>query len=274
MANLNTQRIAFIGFGEVGARFARDLMARPHISVSAYDKKLDDAATAAPVRERAEETRTRLADTLAEAIAEAPIVLSAVTASQTIAAAEAARTVLRPGQIYFDVNSAAPRTKSKAHAVIAASGASYVEGAVMAAVAAPGIAVPILAGGVAAWPLAETLNAIGFKITPVSEDIGRASAMKLCRSIVIKGLETLMVDCAEAARRGNVENEVFQSLNASYPGIDWQRLAADMRERVETHGIRRSEEMMEAAEMVRDIGLDPALAEAIAGAQRRGAKKH
>ncbi len=272
MSVANTQRISFIGFGEVGTRFARDLMSHPHVSISAFDKKMNDATTAGSVQDRAKSTRVLLAPTVADAARDATFIISAVTASQTLTAAEAARAALRPGQIYFDVNSAAPSTKQAAAKIIEASGAAYVEGAVMAAVAKPGVAVPILAGGKAAVSMAETLNALGFKITPVAEEIGRASAMKLCRSIVIKGLEALMVDCSEAAKRGNVEAEVYASLAGTYPSIDWRALAATMRERVETHGVRRSEEMMEAAEMIRDVGLDSSLAQAVAAAQRRGAK--
>jgi 3-hydroxyisobutyrate dehydrogenase-like beta-hydroxyacid dehydrogenase len=131
----------------------------------------------------------------------------------------------------------------------------------------------MLIGGPAAQRTADALNALGFAMTPVAETFGRASAIKLCRSIVIKGLEALMVDCAAATSAFQVERDVYASLGATYPSIDWAALAADMGERVATHGVRRAAEMREAAAMLADAGLVPDLAAAVADAQARGAKK-
>jgi 3-hydroxyisobutyrate dehydrogenase-like beta-hydroxyacid dehydrogenase len=137
----------------------------------------------------------------------------------------------------------------------------------------PGLAVPILAGGPAAEAAARLLNPLGMKLTPVATEHGRASAMKLCRSIVIKGLEALMVDCAAASARWDVADVVYASLGETYPSIDWAALAANMGERVATHGVRRAAEMREAADMLAELGLDDSLARAVADAQQRGARK-
>jgi 3-hydroxyisobutyrate dehydrogenase-like beta-hydroxyacid dehydrogenase len=144
---------------------------------------------------------------------------------------------------------------------------------VMAAVLVPGISVPILAGGPIAEAAAVDLNKLGMNLTAVASEYGRASAMKLCRSIMIKGWEALLVDCAAAARHWDVEREVFGSLDATYPSIDFRALAADMGERVATHGVRRAAEMREAADMLADMGLVPDLSRAVADAQERGAQK-
>jgi 3-hydroxyisobutyrate dehydrogenase-like beta-hydroxyacid dehydrogenase len=196
-----------------------------------------------------------------------------VTADQTEAVARQAAGWLRPGQIFVDVNSASPMTKQRAAASVQQSGANYVEAAVMAPVRVPGIHVPILAGGPTSGDVAKVLNALGMNVTPVAIEFGRASAIKLCRSIVIKGLEALMVDCSAATKHFGVEAEVYGSLGASYPSIDWQQLAADMSERVATHGIRRAAEVREASDMVAEIGRNAALLRAVADAQERGAKK-
>jgi 3-hydroxyisobutyrate dehydrogenase-like beta-hydroxyacid dehydrogenase len=110
-------------------------------------------------------------------------------------------------------------------------------------------------------------------LTPVATEFGRASAMKLCRSIMIKGLEALMVDCAAASEAQDVKDYVFGSLAETFPSIDWPALAENMRERVATHGVRRSAEMFEAGEMLSAIGMDPGLANAVAEAQLRGARR-
>ncbi len=268
----NTLSIAFIGFGEVGTRFSRDLTSRPDVAIAAYDILIDTPATAAAWADRARGVRVRPCSSAQEACAGASIVISAVTASQAETVAAGAAAFLGPGQIFFDVNSASPGTKQRASAAVTAAGAAYVEGAVMAPVLKPGIAVPILAGGEAADALAERLNALGFAITPVAREIGRASSMKLCRSIIIKGLEALMVDCARASKAANVEAEVFASLGATFPSIDWPALAEDMAERVATHGVRRSAEMAEAAAMLTELGVHPGLAQAVSDAQLRGVK--
>lgn len=266
-----TLSIALIGFGEVGRTFARGWCAGGSARVAAYDLTFDDPARAAEPMAAARDIGVRVARSGAEAAEGAAVVVSAVTADQTLAVARDAAGYLTPGQILLDVNSASPRTKIAAAALVQASGAAYVEGAVMAPVRAPGLRVPILAGGPAAETLAGLLNPLGMAIRPVARVHGRASAMKLSRSIMIKGLEALIIDAARAARTFDVEAEVYGSLAETFPGIDWPALAATMAERVAVHGVRRAAEMREAADMLADAGLDPALALAVADAQARGA---
>ncbi len=274
MPGQNTTRIGFIGFGEVGQRFARDFGLTDGVVLSAYDIVFDDERLRAERLQTAHALGVVAADSAKALCAAADIVISAVTADQTEAVARATAPLLRAGQIFLDVNSAAPGTKVRAAVAVNAHGADYVEAAVMAAVLAPGIRVPILAGGPLAAATAARLNGFGMNMTPVSSDYGRASAIKLCRSIVIKGLEALMVDCAQATQYFNVEEEVYASLGKTYPSIDWAALAADMGERVATHGVRRAAEMREAGDMLRDAGFNPGLAHAVADAQSRGARRN
>ena len=270
--NANAIRIAMIGFGEVGQRFARDLLARDNVQIRAYDIVFD-GDPAGPARKAiAAKIGVEAAPTSAGAISGAQFIFSAVTADQTERVAAAIAPLLRTGQVFIDVNSASPETKKRAAALIRASGADYLEAAVMAPVLKPGLAVPILAGGPRAAVIADDLNRLGMNITAATIEYGRASAMKLCRSIMIKGWEALIVDCAAAAKAWDVEAEVFGSLATSYPSIDWPALAADMGERVATHGVRRAAEMREAADMLSELGRDPALSRAVADAQLRGAK--
>lgn len=270
MPAANRVHIAFIGFGEVGQTFARDLLARDGVRVSAFDVLVGQRA-GERIERCAAELGVALHESAAAATRGAEVVVSAVTASRAEAVAEAARGFLVPGQVFLDVNSAAPSTKQRAARHVEAAGARYVEGAVMAPVLRPGIQVPILAGGPRAAEAASLLNALGMNLTPVATDYGIASATKLCRSLVIKGLEAIMVDCAAASEAWGVKDPVFASLARTYPAIDWHALAEDMRERVAVHGARRAAEMREAAEMLGALGLDPALALAVADAQARGA---
>lgn len=271
MATANTTNIAFIGFGEVGQTFARGFLMHDGVRIRAYDilsgRPAGDALAA-----RAAEIGVTFCEQPEMAALDADFVISAVTASQAEAVAQSARHWLKPGQIFLDVNSASPSTKQRAAQDVEATGAHYVEGAVMAPVLKPGLKVPILSGGPRAAEASAALNALGMNLTPVSETHGIASAMKLCRSIIIKGLEALMVDCAEASERWGVKDRVFASLHETFPSIDFNDLAENMRERVATHGVRRAAEMAEAGDMLAALGMNPDLAHAVSAAQLRGAK--
>jgi 3-hydroxyisobutyrate dehydrogenase-like beta-hydroxyacid dehydrogenase len=264
--------IAFIGFGEVGETFARDFRASGKTRLAAYDILFPDRLQGKGRRDAAQVLDVRIAKDTADAVRGADIVISAVTAASALDVAAHAGRDIGAGQVFLDVNSASPSTKRLAAVEVERNGAHYVEGAVMAAVQAPGFKVPILAGGPHAVETAERLNALGMKLQPVSNEIGRASAMKLCRSIMIKGLEALLHDCSRAAKGWDVEKEVYASLSATYPSIDWRQQVAYADERVATHGIRRAAEMREAAVMLHELGLPDGLSRAIAQVQETGAK--
>lgn len=265
-------RIAFIGYGEVGQLFAGSLGAHSEVRVAAYDILFEDPQKGAELRRRASESGVRAASSAGEACRDADIVISAVTADSAIAAAEQAALWLGPSQTYVDLNSVSPATKAMIAAFVREKGAQFVEFAVMAPVSEPGIQVPILSGGETAEAVSARLNALGMRITPVSTEIGTASATKLCRSIVIKGMEALMVDFTLASQRAGVLPAVLASLNASYPGMDWENLAKVMMSRVRQHGIRRAAEMREAGRMIDELGLDGSLARAIADRHESFAK--
>jgi 3-hydroxyisobutyrate dehydrogenase-like beta-hydroxyacid dehydrogenase len=265
--------LAFIGFGEVGQTFATGFLGKDGVKLAAYDLLFDRPEKRGELIARAGTLGVRVAADAPDAGQGAAIVVSAVTAAAAGEVAEAAARWLQPGQLFLDVNSASPGTKQTAARAVEAAGAHFVEGAVMAAVAGPGLKVPILAGGPAAGRAADILNALGMNLTPVATEIGRASATKLARSIVMKGIEAALVQSAAAARRWDVEAEVLASLQATYPGIDWRKQAARAGERVARHGTRRAEEMREAGAMLADLGLDPGLCRAIAAVQEEGAKR-
>lgn len=264
-------QIAFIGYGEVGRLFARQFREQGVANIAAWDILFHDAVRGAAKREEARAAHVRAGTSAADAARDADIVFSCVTADQAEPVARAARAWLAPGQIFIDVNSAAPDTKRRAAAEVMAAGAHYIEAAVMAAVAPKGIGTAILSGGPEAARVAEILNPLGMDMTPVATEYGRASATKLSRSIMIKGIEALIVDSARAARAWGVAEDVFASLERTFPGIDFAELADSMAERVQKHGIRRAAEMREAADMLDDLGVHSGLARAVADAQERGA---
>ncbi len=247
--------IALIGYGEVGRILAEDLRAAGH-TVTAHDLKLAGPQAAA-LREHALAHGVSLAATQAEAVRGAELVLSAVTASQTLAVARASAPGLAPGAFFLDFNSASPGAKAQAAALVNAAGGRYVEGAVMTSVPPYRLKVPLLLGGPEAAALKPLLDELGFAATVHSEKLGVASATKMCRSVMIKGLEAMVIESFTTARFHGVEDAVIASLQETFPGIDWEKQASYFFQRVIEHGRRRSEEVREVAVTVREAGLVP-----------------
>jgi 3-hydroxyisobutyrate dehydrogenase-like beta-hydroxyacid dehydrogenase len=248
-------RIALIGYGEVGRILAEDLRARG-LAVAAHDLKLATPA-GEPLRTHAAAQGVRLATSAAEAVAGATLVVSAVTASQAVAVAEATAPALPRDAFFLDFNSASPGAKIRAAEVVHAAGGRYVEGAVMTSVPPYRSRVPLLLGGPHAAALKPLLDALGFAPTVHSAQLGVASATKMCRSVMIKGLEAMVIESFTTARAHGVEDAVIASLQETFPGIDWERQAAYFFQRVIEHGRRRSEEVREVAVTVREAGLEP-----------------
>ena len=248
--------IGLVGYGEVGRILAEDLRARG-LRVSAYDLKLDHDDTARPLRGHALAHGVSLCDDAADVARDADVVISAVTASQTVPVADAVAPGLRAGVFFLDLNSASPGAKQQAAQVIDGAGGRYVEGAVMTSVPPHRCQVPLLLGGAFAAELSPLINTLGFASRVASEHLGVASATKMCRSVMIKGLEAMVIESFTAARHHGVEDAVIASLQETFPGIDWEKQATYFFQRVIEHGRRRSEEVREVAQTVREAGLEP-----------------
>ena len=178
---------------------------------------------------------------------------------------------LQVHHIYADLNSVSPARKQEIEKAVQSSGAAFVEAAVMSAVRPHEHRVPMLLGGSAATMFAEKLRPFGMRLEVISDKVGPAAAVKMCRSIVMKGLEALLFECVLGATRYDADERVFTSLNESLPGIDWKNLANYMVGRVVVHGERRAREMEEVAETLRALGIDPIMAEATVRRQDWGA---
>src|SRR5215471_3103186 len=248
-------QIGLVGYGEVGRILAEDLR-KQDINVSAYDVKLGSNQET-PLRTHAEKFGVVLLASHAELAKQADFIVSAVTASQAVPVAQACAPAIRQGTWYLDFNSASPGAKQRAAALIDGAHGRYVEGAVMTSVPPYRIKVPLLLGGSGARELAPLLVALGFDAKVASEELGVASAVKMCRSIMIKGMEAMVIESLTTARAYGVEDAVLASLAETFPGIDWEKQGAYFFQRVIEHGRRRAEEVREVAETVREIGLTP-----------------
>jgi len=248
-------RVALIGYGEVGRILAEDLRAAD-VAVTAFDLKLH-AEAGEPMREHALLHGVVLVDSHVEAVRRAGLVVSAVTASQAVPVAASCAPGLAADAFFLDFNSASPGAKIRAAGLVNDAGGRYVEGAVMTSIPPYRIRVPLLLGGPDAAALLPHLEALGFAPRLASARLGVASATKMCRSVMIKGLEAMVIESFTAARHYGVEDAVIASLRETFPGIDWEQQASYFFQRVIEHGRRRSEEVREVAETVREAGLTP-----------------
>ncbi len=184
-----------------------------------------------------------------------------------MAAAQSTLGALTPDAFLLDVNSASPGVKRSASEAVNAAGGRYVEAAVMSSVPPKGLKTPMLLGGAHAQAFMEFTKALGLDAKVFSEEVGPASATKMCRSVMIKGVEALLAECLLSARHYGVEKTVLASLGDLLPNPDWEKHARYMISRSLLHGKRRAEEMREVARTVEDAGLDPWMSAAAAQRQ-------
>jgi 3-hydroxyisobutyrate dehydrogenase-like beta-hydroxyacid dehydrogenase len=205
---------------------------------------------------------------MAGALTERTVIIAAVTAANCVDAAREAADGIPQGAYYFDLNSVAPATKRAAAAAIEAAGGRYIEAAVMSPIGPKRIATPMLIGGHHAdsfLPIARSIGFTGIRVFDVH--VGRASAAKMCRSVMTKGLEALLTEGLLAARHHGVEAVVLESLQDLLPAADWEHVANYMIGRSQLHGRRRAEEMREAALAVSEAGIEPLMSLACATRQ-------
>jgi 3-hydroxyisobutyrate dehydrogenase len=248
-------RIALIGYGEVGSIFARDLAAAGEPDLVAFDSVPEKLVGVPP----------SLSAT--SAVTGADLVFVAVTAGSTLAAMESIAPGLGHGPLVVDVNSVSPATKQAAAKLIEHAGGRYVEAAVMSSVPPHGIRSPMLLGGPHAGLFMAMVQHLDMRLTAFSPEIGPASSVKMCRSVMIKGLEALATECFLTARHYGVEDHVLASLGDTLPHEDWPKLARYVISRALLHGRRRAEEMREVARTVADAGVEPLLSLPIAARQ-------
>jgi len=260
-------KVTIVGFGEAGPVFGKHLL-DAGFSVTAWDKRQDDASTAKQQIAKTHDLGITPGETMHKAVSSADLVISTVTASQAIVAATQAVDGLQAGCQWLDLNSVSPSTKQAIHDVMVDKGVLFTEGVAMDTVPSKGAQVPILLCGPESHSLSQRLNDVGLNTKSVSPELGTASTTKLLRSILIKGMEALFAESIEAAGKVGMQDEVMASLQATYPGLDWQTAAGYQLSRATLHAERRASEMREAGKLVTQLGIKPIMSDAIAARQQ------
>jgi 3-hydroxyisobutyrate dehydrogenase-like beta-hydroxyacid dehydrogenase len=254
--------LALIGFGEAGRTFAA---AGAWSAATVFDLKTDRAEAREAKRAEYVASGVQGRENAAAALAGRSLVLCLVTADQALAAAQTYAPLLSPGALWCDMNSVAPDTKRAAAAVIEAAGGRYVDVAVMAPVDPARLSVPLLVSGPHADAAVTGLLGLGFvKVRAVGDAVGRASSIKMVRSVMVKGIEALTAEMVLAAARAGVVGEVLSSL-----GPEWETRADYNLDRMLVHGLRRAAEMEEVAKTLESLGVEPAMTHGTIARQRR-----
>ena len=259
--------IGFIGFGEAAFHIAKGLRGAGAPALLGYDIHHRTPARGELIRSRASQAGAVLVDSPAELAGRCDVLLSLVTADRAAEAAHQNRPHLHPRHLYADLNSVSPALKEAIGKEISASAARYVEGAIMSPVPPKGHKVPIVVNGPFANDFIGAMGRYGMHLDAMNGEAGAAAAVKMCRSIVVKGMEAILLECLLASTRYGVGERVFGSLDESFPGFQWRDQAWYMAGRVFEHGERRAREMDEVAAMLRAAGIEPVMAEATARMQ-------
>jgi 3-hydroxyisobutyrate dehydrogenase-like beta-hydroxyacid dehydrogenase len=266
MTRRNTPRVSFIGFGEAGQAIASGLRDAGIERIAAWDI-LFPAASGARLKAAGETMGVRLANSAADAVAETEMIISAVTAASSLEAARSVEPHLSGAPYYLDINSVSPGRKQETAKMLAEK-ARYVDVAVIAPIHPLRHKTPLLIAGPHAQGISPLLNELEMKLSIVPGGTGKAAAIKMIRSVMIKGIEALTLECFLAASRAGLLEEVTASLKNNYPTLDFTKIAEYNIERMASHGERRAAEMEESSVTLRELGLDPLMVDATVKRQR------
>ena len=266
MSRRNAPCICFIGFGEAGQAMAAGLREAGVERIAAWDILFPEP-DGERLRQAGERIGVRRAGSAADAVREADLIVSAVTAASSLEAAGSVEPHLAGSPFYLDINSVSPGRKQQTARLLGPR-ARYVDVAVIAAINPARHRTPMLLAGPHAQAIVPLLRELEMQVSVAGPDVGAAAAIKMIRSVMIKGLEALTLECFLAAARAGVLDEVAASLNNNYPTLDWPKIIDYNLERMASHGTRRAAEMQEVADTLRELGIDPLMVEATVQRQR------
>jgi 3-hydroxyisobutyrate dehydrogenase-like beta-hydroxyacid dehydrogenase len=259
--------LCFIGFGEAGQAIAAGLREAGTVEKIAAWDLLFPQAEGGKLKAAADTIGVRCAGSAADAVRGADIIISAVTAASSTEAADSVKAHLAGKPFFLDINSVSPGRKQDS-AKLLADTARYVDVAVLAPIYPARHQTPLLLAGPHAEMIAPALAALSMRASVAGANVGAAAAIKMIRSVIMKGMEALTLECFLAAARAGVVDEVAASLRNNYPGLDWTKVIPYNLERMASHGERRAAEMEEVAVTLRELGVEPLMTTAIVKRQR------
>jgi 3-hydroxyisobutyrate dehydrogenase-like beta-hydroxyacid dehydrogenase len=272
---------AFIGFGELGTCLAEQLSRGGQFELRAYAPSRASTGAAEALQERLERGGAQRLGSITEAVADARAVVSVVPSSAALQTAEACAPLLADGTLYVDLTAASLADTEAAAALFDATGADYVDGAVLGTVATSGAEVPIVLSGPGASRWQALVAPAGLRVSVIDAPAGRATLLKLLRSVYMKGRDALIVEMTLAARRYGLEHEVLATVKGPGESVPFPQLAERVLCALAVHAGRRADELHASSEVVAAAGIDPVISRAgsqvlraLADLELRGAFDH
>ena len=254
--------IAWIGFGEAAYHISKGLRSQGFMNMKAYDRAKNDANRGEIIQKRSNEVGITLCDSPEEAVKEMKFVISLTSAKVAVAVAEEILPLMKEGQIFLDLNSTSPDTKQKISEVQRPTGVKICDVAVMGPVPLNGYRVPMLITGEGKQQFLEAMLPYGMRIESLDAPIGGASAVKMIRSVFMKGFPQVMLECLLAAEYYGVTEKMFDSLEETIGGKTVRQLANQLFMPTVIHAERRAAEMKEVVSMLHSIGMGAQMSEA------------
>jgi 3-hydroxyisobutyrate dehydrogenase-like beta-hydroxyacid dehydrogenase len=245
---VSTRGIAVLGLGEAGSRLAADLAAAG-VEVCGYDPYAADDVQVA-VRARDAES----------AVADCDVVLSVNTARVALDVAAATMPALGAGALYADLNTAAPQLKRELATLAAGVAVRFVDVALLGPVPTRGLRAPVLASGAGAHAFADVFGPLGMPVEVISAEAGDAAALKLVRSVFMKGLAAAVVESMQAADVAGHAEWLEREIAAMIGRPVLERALEGSRK----HAARRVDEMEAACDLLLELGVEPRIAAASA----------
>lgn len=255
-------KLGFIGFGEVGYEIAGGLVKEGLMEIYAFDPMQNHEKKGSYIKKQAEAAKVTLL-ACAEAVAEeCAIILSVTPGAAALDAAKSILGKLSQGKVLVDLSTSLPGTKKTIDILVRETGAKFVDGALMASLSQSHHKVPILLAGAGANEVIQALTPYGMKIEKVSDTAGDAIAVKLIRSVYMKGIAALGAEMLEAADVLKVDRLVLDSIGDTLNDKPFEEMNNHLVIASAWHGARQVHEMEDVTRMLKDIGVAPTMTEA------------
>lgn len=254
--------LGFIGFGEAAFELASGLNSQGLKKMTAYDPLWNVPAYSELLLNRSTTAGVKLVQTQEEALQGVDAVIVAVPADKALEVSSRLKPCLQKGSVYIDVSASTPEVKKKAAASIHEKGGKFVDAAMMGPLPVYKHEVPILASGDGADTFIDIMQPFGMNISKVSDVPGEATAVKLIRSIYMKGVVGLYVELLEAAYEFNVEKLVIDSLSETINGRTFEETMNRLVTGTALHAVRRSTELGGSIEMLASVNIDSSMSKA------------
>lgn len=263
---------AFIGFGELATAFSRGLSDAGVEDIRAYSRPHREPVAARALEERLRTGSARLCASLHDTVHGATAIVAAVPASSAVAAVSECLHSIDEGCIYVDPAPLAPSAKEESAALIGSRGGLYVDAAVLGTVALDGSRVPTLVAGPGAAAWRDLVMPLGMNVSLVEGPAGRASLVKLLRSVYMKGRDALILEMLVASRHYGLEQTILESIRGSGEQVPFPALASRVMCSLALHADRRADELAASAEVVRGAAVEPIVTSAGSERLRRVAE--